>query len=124
MRTPARLSEIQLQSIQRKTSAWASEKHLVLTTNTTRMKFYRMIISLIVVDEEILYGEAMGGDSLTAVAMRAMGQSFHEETSTPQHPEQPPESMFGGEARIYHFEQSKMVSVRNSETSGGLPYFN
>lgn len=66
MRTPARLSENHLQSMQRKTSAWPSEKHLVLTTNTNRMKFYRMIISLMVVDEEILYG----GHSLTAVAMR------------------------------------------------------
>lgn len=90
------------------------------------MKFYGMIISLIVVDGEILYREAMGGgDSLTALAMRATGQSFHEETSTPQHREQPPESMFGGGRHVFIIlSRAKMVSIRNSETSGGLLYFN
>lgn len=55
------------------------------------MKLYRMMISLIVVDEEILYGEAMG-DSLTAIPMRATGQIFNEETSTLQYSERPPET--------------------------------
>lgn len=44
-------------------------------------KFYRMMISLIVADEEILYEAAMG-DSLTAKPIMATGQSFKEETST------------------------------------------
>lgn len=36
IRTPARLSEIHLKTIQRKKPEWVSEKHLVLTTNTNK----------------------------------------------------------------------------------------
>lgn len=78
-----------------------------------------MMISLIVVDKKILSGEAMG-DSLTAIPMRATGHTLNEETSTLQYSERPAETNFVG---VFHFEQSKMVSVRNLETSRGLLYF-
>lgn len=65
-----------------------------------------MMISLIVVDKEILYGEAMG-DSLTAIRMRATGHSFNEETSTLQYSERPPETKFVGEAVFVILSRAK-----------------
>lgn len=63
------------------------------------MKFYIMMISLIVVDEEILYGEAMG-DSLTLIQMTATGHSFNKGTSTLQYSKRPPETKFVGKVFV------------------------